>query len=84
VDAPFVIDGPINGTSFTADVERVLVPTWAPGDIAILDNLSSHKGRRAWKALRAAGALGLFLPADSPDLPPDRTPSSNSSPSSRS
>jgi len=70
VDAPFVIDGPINSELFTAYVEQVLVPTLAQGDVVILDNLGSHKGRRAWKAIRAAGAHRLFLPAYSPDLNP--------------
>ncbi len=33
IDAPCVIDGPINGTSFLAYVEQVLVPTLKPGDL---------------------------------------------------
>jgi hypothetical protein len=45
IDAPCVIDGPINGTSFLAYVEQVLVPALRPGDIVIMDNLGSHKGR---------------------------------------
>ena len=40
------------------------------GDIVILDNLGSHKGRRARRAIRAADAHLLFLPAYSPDLNP--------------
>ncbi len=43
IDAPFVFDQPINGTSFTQWVEEQLCPTLSPGDIVILDNLSSHK-----------------------------------------
>ena len=50
VDEPCVIDGPINGMLFTAYVEQFLAPTLAPGDIVVLDNLGSHKG----KAARAA------------------------------
>jgi DDE superfamily endonuclease len=50
VEAPCVFDGPINGTLFTAYVEQLLAPTLAQGDIVILDNLGSHKG----KAVRAA------------------------------
>ena len=42
--APFVFDGPINRHSFETYVARVLVPDLRPGDIVILDNLSSHKG----------------------------------------
>src|SRR5262245_40220303 len=42
--APCVIDGPINGESFLAYIEQVLLPTLRPGDIVIFDNLGSHKG----------------------------------------
>lgn len=70
IDAPFVIDGPINGEIFATYVEQVLVPTLAPGDIVILDNLGSHKGRRARRAIRGADAHLIFLPAYSPDLNP--------------
>lgn len=68
--APLVLDGPINGATFTAWVEQVLVPTLAPGDVVILDNLGSHKGADARKAVRQAGAHLLFLPPYGPDLNP--------------
>ena len=68
--APLVLDGPINGASFTAWVEQALVPTLAPKDVVILDNLGSHKGDAARKAIRSAGAHLLFLPPYSPDLNP--------------
>ena len=70
IDVPWVINGPINGALFATYVEQVLAPTLAPGDIVILDNLGSHKGRRARRAIRAAGAHLIFLPAYSPDLNP--------------
>jgi transposase len=70
IDAPCVLDGPINGVSFTAYVEQFLVPTLCPGDIVIMDNLGSHKGQAVRKAIRAAGAKLLFLPPYSPDLNP--------------
>jgi transposase len=70
IDAPCVLDGPINGESFTAYVEQFLVPTLVPGDIVIMDNLGSHKGPAIRKAIRAAGARLLFLPPYSPDLNP--------------
>jgi transposase len=70
IEAPCVLDGPINGNSFTAWVEQFLVPTLKPGDIVILDNLGSHKGKAVRKAIRAAGARLLFLPPYSPDLNP--------------
>jgi len=43
IDAPCVLDGPINGASFLAYVEQFLVPTLAPGDVVIMDNLSSPR-----------------------------------------
>ena len=70
LDAPCVIDGPINGRSFLAYVEQILVPTLSHGDIVIMDNLGSHKGRAVRKAIRAAGAKLFFLPPYSPDLNP--------------
>ncbi|WP_429913133.1 IS630 family transposase [Govanella unica] len=70
IDAPCVLDGPINGQSFTAWVEQFLVPTLAPGDIVIMDTLGSHKGPAVRKAIRSAGAKLLFLPPYSPDLNP--------------
>jgi transposase len=70
IDAPCVIDGPINGDLFTAYVEQVLVPTLSSGDVVILDNLGSHKGSRVRRAIRRAGAHLLFLPPYSPDLNP--------------
>jgi transposase len=70
LDAPCVIDGPINGASFRAYVEQVLVPTLNPGDVVVMDNLGSHKGRAVRSAIRAAGAKLFFLPAYSPDLNP--------------
>ena len=70
VDAPLVIDGPINGESFFAYVEQVLVPTLKQGDIVVLDNLGSHRGAGVRPMIRAAGARVFFLPPYSPDLNP--------------
>lgn len=70
IDAPCVFNGPINGERFLAYVEQFLVPTLAPGDIVILDNLGSHKGPAVRKAIRAVGAKLFFLPPYSPDLNP--------------
>ncbi len=44
------------------------------GDIVIIDNLSSYKGDRVWRMIRAAGARLLFVPAYSPDLNPIEQP----------
>ena len=70
VGAPFVFDGPINGESFRLYIEQQLSPTLYPGDIVILDNLGSHKGKAVRQAIRSAGAHLLFLPPYSPDLNP--------------
>jgi putative transposase len=70
VEAPWLVDGPINGERFRLYVEKVLVPTLRPGDIVILDNLGSHRGKAVRRAIRSAGAKLLFLPKYSPDLNP--------------
>jgi len=70
IDAPFVLDGPVNGDAFRAYVEQVLVPTLRPGDVVVMDNLGSHKGQAVRKAIRATQAHLLFLPPYSPDLNP--------------
>ncbi len=70
IDAPCVLDQPINAQSFTDYVEQCLVPTLSPGDVVIMDNLSSHKKPAIRSAIRAVGARLLFLPPYSPDLNP--------------
>jgi transposase len=79
IDAPCLFDGPINGERFHAYVEQFLVPTLKSGDVVILDNLGSHKGKTVRKAIRDVGARLVFLPKYSPTS----TPSSKSSPSSK-
>lgn len=75
--APMVLDGPINGDWFEAYVAQVLVPDPRPatrdprpGDIVILDNLSSHKRAAVRERIEAAGATLRFLPPYSPDFNP--------------
>jgi transposase len=70
IDAPCLFDGPINGEAFLAYVQTLLVPTLRPGDVVIMDNLGSHRGKRVRKTIRQAGARLLFLPKYSPDLNP--------------
>jgi transposase len=70
IDAPWVLDGPVNGEAFRTYVETELVPTLKKGDIVIMDNLGSHKGPAIRAAIRSAGAKLLFLPPYSPDLNP--------------
>jgi transposase len=68
--APMVLDGPINGNWFEAYVAQVLVPELRPGDIVIMDNLSSHKRASVQVLIEAAGATLRFLPPYSPDFNP--------------
>jgi transposase len=70
LDAPMVIDGPMNGETFLAYVEQVLVPTLRPGDIVVMDNLGCHKSADVRDAIEAAAAQLRFLPPYSPDFNP--------------
>lgn len=68
--APFVIDRPINRIAFEAYVEKVLLPELRPGDILVMDNLSSHKGPRVREMIESIGARLEYLPPYSPDFNP--------------
>jgi transposase len=68
--APMVADGPMDGELFLAWVRQFLCPTLRPGDIVILDNLSSHKVAGVREAIASVGATWLYLPSYSPDLNP--------------
>ena len=68
--APWIIDAPMNRNIFETYVETQLAPTLSPGDVVILDNLSSHKSERAKAILKERGAWFVFLPPYSPDLNP--------------
>ena len=70
ITAPCVFDGPINGATFLAYVEQVLLPTLRPDDIVILNNRGSHKSKAVHAAIRGASATLFFLPPYSPDLDP--------------
>jgi len=67
--ANFILDGAMNGTSFLAYVEQVLVPTLRTGDVVFVD-LPARKVAGVPEAIEAAGATLRFLPAYSPDLNP--------------
>ncbi len=70
IDAPWVLDGPINGEAFKTYVRNELLKTLKPGDIVVLDNLGSHKGKAVRNMIRNAGAHLMFLPPYSPNLNP--------------
>lgn len=65
-----VVDGAVNADVFEAFVRQILVPQLRPGDVVVLDNLSSHKRAATRKLIEAAGAVLIFLPPYSPDLNP--------------
>ena len=68
--APCVVDGAVDGDLFVAYVEQQLAPVLRPGDVVVMDNLSSHKVAGVRRAIEAAGADLLYLPPYSPDLNP--------------
>ncbi len=68
--APLTVEGAINGPVFRAWVEQHLAPMLAPGDIVVMDNLSSHRVPGVREAIEAAGAELRYLPPYSPDLNP--------------
>jgi transposase len=70
IEAPWLLEGPINGERFRLYVEKLLLPTLKPGDIVIMDNLGSHKSKAVRLTIRSAKAKLLFLPKYSPDLNP--------------
>jgi transposase len=61
-----VLDGVMNGVAFQAYVEQALVPTLAPGDIVIMDNLRVHKQGAVRQAIEGAGCRLHYLPPCSP------------------
>ena len=70
IEAPWLIEGPIDGESFQIYLDKVLLPTLRPGDIVVIDNLGSHRGKAVRRLIRSAGAKLFFLPKYSPDLNP--------------
>jgi transposase len=70
VRCSMMLDGAVNRLAFEAFVERILTPTLRPGDLVVMDNLSSHKGVRTPELIRAARADLVYLPPYSPDLNP--------------
>jgi transposase len=80
IEAPWVLDSPVNGDSFRLYVEKLLVPTLKQGEIVIRGNLGSHKSKAVRAAIRVAGARLFFLPPDGPDLNPVEQAFANSPP----
>jgi transposase len=70
IEAPWLLDGPIDGESFLIYIAKVLPPTLRPGDIVTMDNLGSHRGKAIRLLIRSVGAKLILLPKYSPDLNP--------------
>jgi transposase len=70
VQAPWVLEGSMDGPAFEAYVQQVLAPTLRPGDVVVLDNLSPHKHAVIRTLIEARGATVEFLPPYSPDYNP--------------
>jgi transposase len=68
--APWVLDGPMDGAAFAVWAENVLAPTLTHDDIVVMDNLSVHKNQSARASIEAAGAKVWYLPPYSPDFNP--------------
>ena len=68
--ATVIVDGPMDGSVFASDAQRCLAPALRPGDVVVMDNLSSHKSAAVVQAIEAADAEVWFLPPYSPDLNP--------------
>lgn len=68
--AAMVLDGPMNATCFTGFCDWLLAPVLNPGDLVVMDNLSSHRSATAVQAIESAGARVIYLPPYSPDLNP--------------
>ena len=65
-----VLKGPVDADAFVTDVEQCLVPTLKPGEIVILDNVSSHHDDRIRPLIQRTDAQLYYLPPYSPDLNP--------------
>ena len=67
---PLIFEGALDGELFGKYVAQCLAPSLKPGDIVIMDNLSSHKVEGVIEPIIAAGATVRYLPPYSPDLNP--------------
>lgn len=65
-----LFEGAVDRKMFDEYIKEILAPKLRPGDIVIMDNLSSHKSDIAVKTIQSVHAEVKFLPAYSPDLNP--------------
>jgi transposase len=70
IDAPFLLDGPMNKQRLLVYAQKVLAPTLGEGHVVVADNLPSHRCPEFRRIIRTAGAKLILLPKYSPDLNP--------------
>jgi transposase len=65
-----LVERAMNTETFAWYIGEQLAPRLRPGQVVVMDNLSSHKAARIRAALVARGCDVLFLPPYSPDFNP--------------
>ena len=65
-----MLEGAVDGTAFETFIEKMLAPTLQPGDIVLMDNVKTHKGKKVEEIIRSTGAQLRYLPRYSPDFSP--------------
>jgi transposase len=70
IEAPFLVEGPVDAEVFTVYLQKVLCPQLREGDTLILDNLPTHKIQKVAQLVSTRGAEVRYLPPYSPDLNP--------------
>jgi transposase len=68
--AAMTIEEATDADIFLAFIQQVLCPVLNPGDLVVMDNLSSHKVPDVRQSIENMGAQLLYLPPYSPDLNP--------------
>ena len=68
--ATMTVEAATDAEIFLAELEKVLCPKLRPGQVVVMDNLSSHKVCGVRERIEACGAEVLYLPPYSPDLNP--------------
>jgi transposase len=65
-----MLEGAVDGAAFKTFLEKMLAPTLQPGELVLLDNVNTHKGKKVEEIIRSAGAQLRDLPRYSPDFSP--------------
>jgi transposase len=70
VTAAMILEGAIDGDTFTGFLRQVVVPILHQGDMVVMDNLRAHKVESVEPMITATGAKLQYLPRYSPELSP--------------